>query len=484
MIDFRPIALIIGTLLMTLGGTMTIPALFDLAAGSPDWIVFTTSALVTTFVGMVLWAASRGRAGQLSLRGAFVMTVLTWVALAVFGALPIYWAGLEGVTVTDALFESVSGLTTTGATVLTGLDGLPPGILLWRSLLQWLGGLGIVVMAIAVLPMLKVGGMQLFKAEAFDTPEKILPRATQISGQMTLIYIMLTFVCAGAYTVAGMDGFDAINHAMTTVATGGMSTRDASMGHFQSPAIEFVAITFMILGSLPFLLYLKIVQTGQMRGLFNDDQVHAFFGILICFALAAWAYQVLALDAVGFTPAREALFNVTSIMTGTGYATANYSAWGAFAVWLFFALTFIGGCAGSTSCGMKVFRFQVIVANIRRHLAQTLSPNQIVVQRFNGRRIQDGVYSAVMNFFFLYMLVFIVVAMLLSMMGLNAITALSASATAISNVGPGLGEIIGPAGNFAALPDTAKWVLSAAMLIGRLELLTVLVLFVPQFWRG
>ena len=240
----------------------------------------------------------------------------------------------------------------------------------------------------------------------------------------------------------------------------------------------------MMAGSLPFLLYLKALRTGHLGALLRDDQVHAFFGILFSFALTVWVYQVLALGYEGFVPVREALFNVTSIMTGTGYATADYNGWGAFSAWLFLALTFVGGCAGSTSCGMKVFRFQVIVANIRRHLALTLSPNQVVVQRFNGRRIQDGVYAAVMNFFFLYMMTFAVVAVALNALGLDAMTALSGSATAISNVGPGLGEIIGPAGNFQPLPDSAKWVLSAAMLIGRLELLTVLVLFVPQFWRA
>ena len=463
---------------------MGIPALVDLAAGNPDWIVFVTSGLLTVFVGMVLRGASRGRPGKLSLRGAFVMTVLIWIALAVFGALPIYWAGLDDIHIADAVFESISGLTTTGATVIVGLDDLPPGILLWRSLLQWLGGLGIVVMAIAVLPMLQVGGMQLFKAEAFDTPEKILPRAAQISSQMTLIYIALTMLCAAAYKVTGMTGFDAVNHAMTTVATGGFSTHDASIGYFDSTPVELVCVAFMISGSLPFLLYLKVLRTGDGPALYRDEQVRGFFGILLFFAFTVWVYEVVALDEAGVIPAREALFNVTSIMTGTGYATADYNGWGAFSAWLFFALTFCGGCAGSTSCGIKVFRFQVIVANIGRHLALTLSPNQVVVRRFNGRRIQDDVYAAVMNFFFLYLVVFATVAVVLSALGLDAMTALSASATAISNVGPGLGEIIGPAGNFASLPDSAKWVLGLTMLIGRLELLTVLVLFVPQFWRG
>ncbi|MEP3280109.1 MAG: TrkH family potassium uptake protein [Stappiaceae bacterium] len=481
MFDFRPILLVIGILLSTLGCAMMVPAIIDLANSNPDWRIFAASSLLTIMVGVSLWVSSTGATTRLTLRHAFVMTVLSWVSLAAFGALPILWSGIVP-SYADAFFESMSGLTTTGATVITGLDYAPPGLLFWRALLQWLGGLGIIVMAIAVLPMLQIGGMQLFKAEAFDAPEKILPRATQISGIMTLIFIALTAFCAVLYRLAGMTMTDAIMHAMTTVATGGFSSKDLSIGYFDSAAIDAIAIVFMCIGSLPFLLYIKVLQ-GQPLSLFKDDQVKMFFALIAFFTLVIWIYQIVSGIRTGSEGLRYAAFNVVSIMTGTGYANADYNGWGPFAAGLFFIIMFIGGCAGSTSCGIKVFRIQVLIATIRQHANRIVYPNGMFVSRFNDRPIPDSVSAAVMSFFFLYLVSFAVLAILLNLTGLEELTALSGAATAISNVGPGLGEIIGPTGNFAPLNDTALWLLSFGMLLGRLEFFTVLVLFVPAFWR-
>ena len=468
-------------LLAMLGGAMFIPALIDYAFANDDWQVFAASGLISMMTGLGLWAAARGHALQLGLRGAFVMTVATWVVLTGFGALPFYWSGVVP-SYTDAFFESMSGITTTGATVIVGLDFAPPGILFWRSIQQWLGGLGIIVMAVAVLPMLQVGGMQLFKAEAFETPEKILPRATQISGSLTLVFIGFTLACALAYKVAGMTLADAFIHAMTTVATGGFSSKDASMGHFDDPVIDAICIVFMLIGSLPFLLYVQAFR-GNLKALAFDGQVRAFLLLIAYFTGVLWVFQHLTGTNEGLSGLRYAAFNVVSVMTGTGYATADYHGWGPFSAGIFFVIMFIGGCAGSTACGIKVFRFQVLYQDIRQHIDRLIFPNGIFVKRFNGRPLPDSVSAAVMSFFFLYILSFAVLAMLLSLTGLDSMTALSGAATAISNVGPGLGEIIGPVGNFKTVPDIAKWLLAAGMLLGRLELYTVLVLVMPAFWR-
>ncbi|MCC0028901.1 MAG: TrkH family potassium uptake protein [Brucellaceae bacterium] len=465
-----------------LGAAMFVPALVDFAASNDDWIVFLSCGLVTVLAGLTLAAANRGSPPGLSTRQALLMTVVAWLFLVFFGALPFLWSGVVP-SFTDAFFESMSGLTTTGATIIVGLDYAPPGILFWRGLMQWLGGLGIIVMAVAVLPMLQIGGMQVFRAEAFDTPEKILPRATQISGSMTLVFVVLTAVCAGAYLIAGMAFDDAVIHAMTTVATGGFSTKDASLGHFDSAAIDIIAIVFMILGSIPFLLYVQTLQ-GRARPLLTDSQVRAFLVTLGVSTLIAWAIAHLSGRHVDLEALRHAAFNVVSITTGTGYASTDYGLWGPHAVAFFFIIMFIGGCAGSTSCGIKIFRFQVLFAELKYHLKQTLYPNGVFVKKYNNRPLEERVTDAVMSFFFLYISAFVALAVALRLVGVDFVTAISGAGSAISNVGPGLGEIIGPAGNYKALSDPAKWLLSAGMLLGRLELFTVLVLFVPRFWRA
>ena len=482
MIDLRPVILVIGVFMAILGVSMLAPALVDFSLGNATWPVFIGAAAVSITIGLGLWASARGTTSQLSARQAILMTVGSWASLAALGALPFYWSGVTA-SYTDAFFESMSGITTTGATVITGLDNLPTGILLWRAILQWLGGLGIIVMAVAVLPMLQIGGMQLFKAEAFETPEKILPRATQISGSLTLVYAVLSAVCALLYASAGMGIADAVMHAMTTVATGGFSSKNFSIGAFGSAQIEMIAIVFMILGSLPFILFVQL-SGGRIRPLLRDAQVRAFALTVTALVLTLWFYLALTGQQPGLSGLRRAAFNLVSIMTGTGYASGDYESWGLFSTALFFIVMFIGGCAGSTACGIKIFRFQVLFQELRQQTARLIFPNGIFVKQFNGRPISEGVSSAVMSFFFLYLASFIVLAIALSLTGLDPLTAFSGAATAISNVGPGLGPVIGPTGNFSSLSDTAKWLLSAGMILGRLELFTVLVLLLPAFWRN
>lgn len=480
--EIRPLLIVIGALTAILGLAMLLPALADLVAGNDDWRVFVSTSLITTATGAGLWAASSGRTQPLNLKQAFLLTTLIWVVLTLFGALPLYLSNLN-LTVTEAVFEAMSGITTTGATVIIGIDSAPPGVLLWRGLLQWFGGLGIVVMAIAVLPMLQVGGMQMFKAEAFETPDKILPRAAQIAGGMVTIYVFLTVVCAGAYWFFGMGLFDAVVHSMTTVATGGFSTRAGSIESYHSAAIDYLAITFMILGALPFALYLGAVQGGRWGAILRDSQVRTFLIIVFTVTIAMMLLQIRLGLYHGEEAFRHGLFSVVSVITGTGFSTIDYGAWGSFGLTTFFILTFVGGCTGSTSCGIKVFRFQVLARDMAQHVRQILFPHMVYVKRYNGRPLPDSVSASVQSFVFLYFVSFIILSIGLSLSGLDPVTALSGAATAISNVGPGLGDIIGPSGNFAPLPEISKWLLIAGMLVGRLEILIILVLFTPHFWQ-
>ena len=482
MIDVRPVLLGVGILLSTLGAAMLLPALSDAAAGTPDWTVFAASAGVTLFVGVGLTVSNWGRSRELTIKQAFLLVTVSWVALTAFAAIPFTWSSLD-MTYTDSFFEAMSGITTTGSTVMSGLDTAPPGILLWRGLLQWLGGLGIIVMALSVLPMLRVGGMQLFRVEGFDTAGKILPRATQIAGELAILYIVLTALCAVAYNVAGMSAFDALVHSMTTIATGGYANYDASFAYFSSLSIETVAVIFMILGGTPFVLFLRAFH-GDFRAIFRDTQVRWYLTALAVASLLAWLSRGPSAPDSGSSLAADAIFNTVSIMTGTGYATAPFDLWGPMAVSLFFILMFIGGCSGSTSCGIKIFRFQVLFQGLRQKVRQMFHPHGVFLETYNGRPLSPDVISAVTTFFFLYIAAFGVIAFLLELLGLDTITAISGAAAAISNVGPGLGEVIGPSTNFASLPDAAKWLLCAAMLLGRLELLAVLVLFLPTFWRS
>jgi trk system potassium uptake protein len=480
--DFRPIVLVTGALLAFLAVIMCIPAVIDYIAGHPDWETFTISAGVTLFVGVGMALTSRTDGAKLTIRQAFVMTTASWVALTLFAALPFHFSELN-LSFTDSVFESMSGLTTTGSTVITGLDDAPSGILIWRALLQWLGGIGIIVMAISVLPMLKVGGMQLFRMESSDQSDKALPRAAQIASAISIIYLTLTGIWACAYWMFGMTGFEAVAHAMTTIATGGFSTSDGSIGHFNSGPLEYIATAGMMLGAMPFILYLKTLQ-GDWRALPTDSQVQWFIAavLMIVLFVAGWLTVVNGIDPV--QSLRMAAFNIVSIITGTGYASTDYGMWGSFANPLFFLIMFVGGCAGSTTCGIKIFRLQVLYAAARTQIHHLLQPHGVFIPYYNRRPISDEIIVSVLSFFFMWFFTFAILALGLGMLGLDFLTAISSAATSVANVGPALGPVTGPSSTFQSLPDAAKWLMTGGMLLGRLELFTVIVLFSRTFWRG
>ncbi len=481
-IEVRPVLFIVGILLSTLAVAMVLPAIADLAAGNAEWQVFLASAGLTLFVGIGLMLMTRSADIAINVRQAFVLTTVSWVALTMFAALPFTFSSLE-LSYTDAFFEAMSGITTTGATVIVGLDRAPPGILLWRALLQWLGGIGIVVMAVAVLPMMRVGGMQLFRTESSDRSEKVLPRAAQIAGGIGSVYLFITLACAAAYWLGGMTGFDAVAHAMTTIATGGFATSDQSFRIFGNASIEWSAVVFMLLGSLPFVLYLQVAR-GRPMALLRDSQVRWFLGVV---AVAVATVALLYIPVSDLEPGeafRLAMFHTVSIITGTGYAISPYDTWGGFAVVILFMAMFIGGCAGSATCGIKIFRFQVLYATATSHMRRLIQPHGVFIPYYNRRPITDEIALSVMSFFFFYVFVFVVMALLLGIIGLDFLTALSGAAATLSNVGPGLGPVIGPEGTYTTLPSAAKWVLATGMLLGRLELFTVLVMLAPAFWRA
>ncbi|MSO84743.1 MAG: TrkH family potassium uptake protein [Rhodospirillales bacterium] len=460
---------------------MLLPAAADWAVGHPEWRAFAVSSGVTAFAGGALLFANRSTAFTLDRKRGFLLTSLSWVLLCAFAALPftlseyrLPWA--------DAYFEAMSGLTTTGATVLTRLDSATPGVLLWRGLLQFLGGIGIVVMAIALLPFLSVGGMQLFKTESSDISEKSMPQIKQVATGIFIAYVALNLACALAYWAAGMTGFEAAIHAMSTVSTGGFSTSDDSIGHFKSPTIEWIGAPFMFLGGLPFILYLRTAM-GHSGALFRDPQARmlALLVMLASLAVAAWLVETRAMPVADAL--RLAVFHVVSIVTTTGFVAADYMEWGAFPIAAFFFLTFVGGCTGSTAGGIKIFRFEVLAIAIRAHGWRLIAPLSVRPTFYGERKLSNELFASVLLFMGAYVGTVAVTALLLAAFGLDLVTALSGAATAVGNVGPGLGNIIGPAGTFAPLPPEAKWVLSLAMLLGRLELFTVLVLFSRAFWR-
>ena len=460
---------------------MLFPALIDGLYGSQNYRVFILSSLITSLTGFVLILSVWGKEQQLGLREAFLLTTLTWVLIAIFSSIPIYISD-SGLNFTDSFFESMSGITTTGATVIENLEIQSKGILIWRALLQWLGGIGIIVMAVAVLPMLQVGGMQLFRLESSDNAEKILPRATQLAGSLVLLYVIITMACALAYNIGGMGLFDSLAHALTTISTGGFSTHTDSFAYFSNSNLEYMAVIFMILGSLPFVLYLQFVR-GKVSSLFMDSQVIAFFIILFVSVILCILYIQYNTGMVGSELIRKSLFNVTSILTGTGYVSADYMQWGPFIISLFFILMLIGGCAGSTSCGLKVFRVQILYKQVIIQTKKIAFPDAVFVPLYNGKEIPDSVSKAVTSFFLLFIISFVIIGLVLSLSGLDLITAFSAAASAISNVGPGLGTVVGPTETYSSIDSMSKWILSFAMLLGRLEILTVMVIFTSYFWR-
>jgi trk system potassium uptake protein TrkH len=480
--DLRPILHINGLLLIGLAILMLIPAAADLALDDPDWFVFSASAATTGFFGMALVLSNRRPNLALDVKQAFILTTLAWILLSGFGALPFKFAKVS-LTYAGSFFEAASGLTTTGSTVLVGLDQMPTGILLWRALLQFFGGVGIIVMAIAILPFLRVGGMQLLRTESSDRMDKVLPRARQISITTATIYVVLNVICAFGYWIGGMTPFEAIVHAMATLSTGGFSTSDGSISHWPSMMVVWNGTLFMFLGSLPFTLYMKSLR-GKWRELVFDDQVMLLFWILLLSAIAVTAWLV-ATGQFGLSNGfSHALFNVVSVVSTTGFMSVDYALWGGFPVVMFALLLSVGGCTGSTTGGIKMLRFAILWQVARTYVRTLITPHGVFQQRFNGQPVPSDVAISVVAFVGLYLGVLFASTVALAALGLDPMTSFSASAACLGNVGPGLGSIVGPAGNFSTLPQPAIWILSANMLIGRLEMFTVLVLFTRHFWRS
>lgn len=480
--DIKPLLFLFGLLISALALLLLVPALADLYFVQPDWRGFLEAAAFTLFIGVLLLLLGERPALNFDLRQTFVLTTGIWVVVGIFGAIPFLLVG-EGMRPVDALFESVSGITTTGSTVISTLDSTAPSLLLWRAMLQWLGGVGIIVTALTVLPILQVGGMQIFKVEGLEQSEKILPRVGEIAKAVGQLYTLYTLLAAVAFMVAGMSPFDAICHALTTVSTGGYSTHNASIAHFDSLSIELLALLFMLLGSLPFLFMLQLAQS-DWRVVRSQSEVKAFLLILLSAILIITLWRMNN-EGLGFWQAlRPVAFNTTSLMTGTGFTSADYGQWGGLVLPLMLVLMLTGGCAGSTTCGAKVFRLQVMAGMVVNQLRTLSHPHGVFRSYYNGRPVTASVQQSVMVFLFLYLGGLLLLAVLLGATGLDFITALSSAATAIANVGPGMGDSVGPTGNFASLSDVAKLLMALGMILGRLEFLTLLVLLTPTFWRS
>lgn len=480
-LDIRPVLYVIGALVSVVALAMLLPMAVDIYYGHSDWQVFAAASAITLFFGVLLMLTNRVEQLTLSLRQTFVLTTFSWVAICAFSAAPFMVSSLK-LSPADAYFETMSGLTTTGATVISGLDDLAPGLLVWRSALQFLGGVGIIAMAIAVLPFLRVGGMQLFRSESSDRSDKVVPRASDLAIEVLWFYCLMMVACAIALSWAGMGAFDAINHAMTTVSTAGFSTKDASIGAWNNAAVDWIIILFMLLGGMPLVRFVSVMR-GDFGPLWRDSQVRWYVGFV---AVVSLAMAVHILDAYPDAPLdalRHAAFNVVSIVTTTGFATTDYAQWSGVSVVAFLMLTMVGGCTGSTSGGIKIFRFEILFMVLRVQVNRLYMPHRVVPLTYNSKPVDADAMVSVMSFGFLYIASILLVALGLGAFGLDLVTSISGAATAIGNVGPGLGDVIGPAGNFSTVPDGAKWVLSAAMLLGRLEFFTVLVLLNRAFWR-
>ncbi|USD65324.1 TrkH family potassium uptake protein [Vibrio sp. SCSIO 43136] len=480
MVNFRPILFVIGLVLSKLALFMYVPTAVAFFTGTGGFIEFGQSVIILHSVAFVCLTIGRTAKFRLGVRDMFLITSLVWTIASAFAALPFVF--INHISFTDAYFETMSGITTTGSTVLSGLDTMAPSILLWRSILQWLGGIGFIVMGVAILPMLNVGGMRLFQTESSDWSEKSSPRMKNVAINIVNVYLCLTLLCILGYLLTGMNLFDAINHAFTTLSTGGYSTSDGSMNHFSNGA-HWVGTLFMYLGGLPFLLFVVALKKRQASSLINDAQVRGFTYLVLGCALvvATWLWLhngYTILDAL-----RVSLFNIISVVTTTGFGLEDFGAWGALPTVLFAFLLMAGGCSGSTAGGIKVFRFQIAITLLNKQMLRLVHPSGVFVQKYNQRPVNDDIVRSVVAFALTFFITIITIAAILSTLGLDPVTSISGAVTAVANVGPGMGSVIGPTGNFAPLPDAAKWVLSIGMLMGRLEILTLLVLFFPAFWR-
>ena len=479
MSNYKTVFFTLGILQIILGIFMLIPILVQFIYNEFDSSFFGAS-IITIIFGTLFFLSNLDHNKKLNLQQAFLLTGLSWLSIAIFGSLPFVFSNVF-FSFTNAFFESMSGITTTGSTIISNLESMPKAILLWRAILQWLGGIGIIVMAITLMPIMNVGGMQLFKISNNDSSEKILPKSKEIALRLIYIYSGLTGLCALSYRTLGMNSFDSITHSMTTIATGGFSNYNESIGFFNSFSIEISAMIFIVLGSLPFIAYIKFL-SGNRKIFFSDIQIKSFIKIIFISIIILSIYLII--NDTAQLNLRSVFFNVISILTGTGYVNAQFDNWGGFPLILFLGLMFIGGCAGSTTCGVKIFRIQILYSFILNELKKIIYPKGVFVLKYDRNPVDNKFIASIISFIYMYLVIFFVITALLSLTGLDFVTAISGAATAISNVGPGLGSIIGPNGNFSSLPDISKWILSLGMILGRLELFAILVLFLPSFWRS
>jgi len=479
MSNYKTVFFTLGILQIILGISMIIPVFVQIIYSEMD-SSFIGAAIVTIIFGTLFFLSNLDHDKKLNLQQAFLLTALSWLSIAIFGSFPFIFSTIN-FSVTDSFFESMSGITRTGSTIINNLEEMPKAILLWRAILQWLGGIGIIVMAITLMPIMNVGGMQLFKISNNDSSEKILPKSKEIALRLIYIYSTLTLLCTFFYKIFGMNYFDSLTHSMTTIATGGFSNYNDSIGYFDSAYIESVSMVFIILGSLPFIAYIKFLN-GDKQVFKNDSQIRTFFKIIFFTIIILGIY--LSFNNIQSFDLRSILFNVISIITGTGYVNDQFDSWGSFTIVLFLMLMFIGGCAGSTTCGVKVFRFQILYLFIMNQIKKIIYPKGVFVIKYAENSINEKFIASIISFIFFYFLIFFCLSALLSLTGLDFITSISGAATSISNVGPGLGSTIGPNGNFSSLPDISKWILTIGMILGRLELFAILILFVPAFWRN
>ena len=480
MSNYKTVFFTLGILQIILGISMIFPIIIQIIFGELN-SSFISASLITIIFGTLFLLSNLDQDKKLNLQHAFLLTALSWISVAIFGSLPFIFSDLN-LSITDSFFESMSGITTTGSTIITDLNSTPKAILLWRAILQWLGGIGIIVMAITLMPIMNVGGMQLLKISSTDGSEKILPKTKEISIRLIIIYMALTFLCALFYKIFGMKFFDSLTHSMTTIATGGFSNYNDSIGHFNNFKIEMTSMIFIILGSIPFIAYIKYL-SGTKNIFITDTQIKSFIKIIFFSILILFLYLVIFNKSFSEISLRSISFNVISILTGTGYVTQNFDSWGNFPLIYFLILMFIGGCAGSTTCGIKIFRVQILYLFIKNQLKKIIYPRGIFVIKYDNNNVNEKFMASIISFIYLYIVIFFIIAALLSLSGLDFTTSISGAATSISNVGPGLGELIGPNGNFSQLPDFSKWVLSFGMILGRLELFAILVLFLPSFWQ-
>ena len=480
MSNYKTVFFTLGVLQIILGLSMIIPIITQFIFNELD-AGFIGSGIVCIIFGILFFLSNLDHNKKLNLQQAFLLTSLSWITIAIFGSLPFVFSSLN-LSFTDAFFESMSGITTTGSTIITNLDSTPKAILLWRALLQWLGGIGIIVMAITLMPIMNVGGMQLFKISASHNAEKIFPKSKEISLKLITIYLSLTIICSIFYNIFGMNFFDSVTHSMTTIATGGFSNYNESIGYFDSTLIEFTSIIFIFLGSLPFIAYIKFLN-GDKKIFFTDSQIRLFFKITLISIIILIFYLILKNGNLDETNIISLSFNVISILTGTGYVTEDFSNWGNFSIIFFLILMFIGGCAGSTTCGIKIFRIQILYQFISNQLKKIVYPRGVFLIKYEKNNIDDKFMSSIISFIYLYIIIFFIITALLSISGLDFVTSISGAATSISIVGPGIGENIGPNGNFSQLSSSSKWILSLGMIMGRLEIFAILILFIPSFWR-